>query len=308
VKVSVPATAARATTITVSGRVTATLPLAAGTSVTVTRTDGESPDGKPLDVKKLDAAGRFSFKDTPKAGGKVTYEISYARDATHISASGTGTVAVPKDAPGLTLSGNRKVYAYGRKITFTAKLGKAYKNRTVEIWADPAGTDQENRLIKKAVVSSKGTIKSILRLTRNTAVTAVYRGDTRTAAKTVKSSVSTKVRIAMAVSKYYKTKKIGSTKYYVFHKTKDPVFTTTMTAAKGRSQRFTLQYYYEGKWRSGGSHDFKLSSKGKSAISVIGTHQTNLKLRARSAYVKRTTGDNLNATTIGAWRYFIFTN
>lgn len=81
-----------------------------------------------------------------------------------------------------------------------------------------------------------------------------------------------------------------------------------MTAAPGRSQLFTLQYYYEGKWRNSGSQYFLLSSKGKSAISVIGTHQTNLKLRARSAYVKGTSGDKLNATTIGAWRYFIFTN
>ncbi|HST85278.1 MAG TPA: hypothetical protein VLL08_26295 [Kineosporiaceae bacterium] len=306
--VSVPATSARATTITVTGSLTASLPLPAGTDVTVTRTDGESPDGTSLGVKKIDAKGGLSFTDKPAAGGKITYGLSYAGDATHLSATASGSVKVSKDATKLTLDGNGKVHAYHAKVTFTAKLGKVYTNRTVEIWADPAGKDQKNRLIKKDEVSSKGTIKATLKLTRNTAVTAVYRGDTRTAAKTVKSSVSTKVRIAMAVSKHYKTTKIGSTKYYVFHETKDPLFTTTMTAAKDRSQRFTFEYYYEGRWESSGSEYFKLSSKGKSAVSVVGTHQTNLKLRVRSAYVYGTSGDKLNATTIGTWRYFIFTD
>ena len=306
--VSVPATAARAKSITVSGSLTASLPLAAGTGVTVTRTDAESPNGKSLGVKTIDAAGRLSFTDTPAAGGKLTYRLSYAGDATHLSASAVGVVTVPGDVSGLTLNNNGKVYAYGTKVTFTAKISKAYTNRTVEIWADPYGSDQTNRLIKKAVVSSNGTITATLTLTRNTGVTAVYRGDTRTAAKSVKSTVYAKVHIAMAVSKHYKTKKIGSTKYYVFHKKTNPIFTTTMTAATGRSQLFTLEYYYNGKWRSGGSQYFKLSSKGKSAITVTGTHETNLKMRVRSAYKNGASGDKLNASTTGAWVYFIFTS
>lgn len=306
--VSVPATAGRAKTITVSGSLISSLPLVAGTGVTVTRTDAESPTGKSLGVKTINATGRFSFTDTPAAGGKLTYRLGYAGDATHLSASAVGVVTVPSDASGLTLNGNGKTYAYGTKVTFTAKLGKAYTNRTVEIWADPNGADQRNRLIKKAVVSSKGTITAALTLTRNTSVTAVYRGDTRTAARSVKSAVYTKVRIAMAVSKHYKSKKIGKTTYYVFHKKKNPVFTVTMTAAPGRSQRFALEYYYKGKWRSNGSQDFKLSSKGKSQITVVGPHEKNLKMRVRSAYIKGTSGDSLNATTIGAWRYFIFTS
>jgi sugar lactone lactonase YvrE len=306
--VSVPATAGRAKAVTVSGSLTASLPLPAGTGVTVTRIDGESPNGKRLGVKTIDAAGRFSFADTPSAGGKLTYRVDYVGDATHLSASAAGVVTVPSDASGLTLDDNGKVYAYGTKVTFTAKISKAYTNRTVEIWSDPYGSDQANRLIKKAVVSSRGTITATLTLTRNGAVTAVYRGDTRTAAKTAKSTVYAKVRIATAVSKSYRTKKIGSTKYYVFHRTTNPIFTTTMTAAAGRSQLFTLQYYYKGKWRADGSEYFKLSGQGKSAITVDGTHQTNLKMRVRSAYVKTGSGDILNASTIGSWAYFIFTS
>ena len=92
-------------------------------------------------MKKTDAKGRLSFSDRPAAGGKLTYKLSYAGDATHLSAAGSGVVTVPRDASKLTLNGNGTVHAYGTKVTFTAKLGKTDKNRTVEIWADPYGLD-----------------------------------------------------------------------------------------------------------------------------------------------------------------------
>ena len=36
-------------------------------------------------------------------------------------------------------------------------------------------------------------------------------------------------------------------------------------------------------------------------------HETGLRLRIRPSYVKGTSGDSLNATTIGGWQYLIFT-
>jgi len=306
--VSAPATAARAKTVAVSGTLTATLPLAAGTPVAVTRIDAESPGGKDLGTQTIDAAGKFSFTDTPAAAGKITYRVAYAGDSTHLSATGSGTVSVPSDASGLTIDHNGAVYAYATKVTFTAHLGKAYQNKTVEIWSDPAGSDRPNALVKKAVVNSKGNVAVALSLTRNTTVSALYRGDTRTAAKTVRSTVYAKVKISLVVSKHYKTKKIGSTSYYVFHKKKNPLFTTTMTAAKGRAQQLSIQFYYKGKWRTGASEYFLLSGAGKSAITLAGTHQTNLRMRVRSSYVYNSSGDRLNYTTVGSWRYFIFTS
>jgi hypothetical protein len=107
--VKVPAKAARAKKIIVSGSLAATsLPLAANAVVTLTRTDRESPNGKSLGKKKVDAKGRFSFTDTPAAGGKLTYRVRYAGDATHTSVSASGVVKVPVDASRLTLNGNGK--------------------------------------------------------------------------------------------------------------------------------------------------------------------------------------------------------
>jgi hypothetical protein len=306
--VSAPATAARAKAVTVSGTLTASLPLAAGTPVTVTRIDPESPGGRALATRTIDANGKFSFVDTPASAGKITYRVAYAGDGTHLSATGSDTVTVPNDASGLTLDHNGAVYAYGARVTFTAHLGRAYQNKVVEIWSDPAGTDKPGVKLNKAVVDSKGNVSAPVTLTRNTVVSAIYRGDTRTAAKTVKSTAYTKVKVSLAVAKHYKTRKIGSTSYFVFHKKKNPVFTTTMTAAKGRSQQLAMEYYYKGRWRSAAKESFPLSSAGRSAITLTGAHEVNLRMRIRSSYLKGTSGDSLNYTTVGAWRYFIFTS
>jgi hypothetical protein len=305
--VTAPATAKRAKPLTVSGTLTATLPLPVGTPLTVTRTDLESPKGKSLGTKKLAAKNQFSFADTPPAGGKVTYKVSYAGDATHIPASGSDSVTVAKDSTTLTLDRNGKTYSYGKKVSFNAHLGKTYKNRVVEIWADPYGADKPKKLVKKGKVNSKGNLPTTLTLTRNVTVTAIFTGDSRSGSRTVKSTAYANVKVSTAISRHYKTGKIGSTKYHYVHKRTDPLFTTTMTAYKDRYQRLTLEVYYQGKWYSGGSQYFELDAKGKSKIWLEGPHETGLRMRMRSSYVKGSAGDSLNATTHGAWKYFIFT-
>ncbi len=306
--VSVPTKAGRAKPVTVSGRMTSSVPLTAGTGVTVTRIDDESPKGTSLGLKKIDSTGRFSFIDHPKSGGKITYRASFAGDATHAAVSVSDSVTASRDKTTLTLSNNKKVYTYGKKVSFTAKLGKGYSNRIVEIWADPTGADRKNRLVKRAKVNSKGELRQTVPLTRNAVITAVYSGDSRTLPNKAKVTVYTKVRISTSVSGHYKTKKIGSTKYYVIRKSKDPVFSTSMTAAPSRKQHFVLEYYLQGSWYDAGDQYFELSGNGKSAITLIGTHETNLRMRTRSEYVRHASGDNLNVTTMGPWRNFIFTN
>jgi hypothetical protein len=305
--VKAPATAKRAKALTVSGTLTATLPLPVGTPLTVTRTDLESPKGKALRPTTLGAKNAFSFSDTPPSGGKVTYRVSFAGDATHLAASGSDTVVVERAAAKIKINNNGKVYPYGKKVSFVANLGKTYKNRVVEIWADPYGADKPRKLLKRGKVNSKGNLAAGAALTRNTTVTAVYAGDARTAPRSARSTVYAQVKVSTSVAKHYRTGKIGSTKYHYFHKRKNPVFTTTMTAAKGRAQVFELEFYFEGAWRPGGSDVFPLSSKGKSAVELIGPHVTGERMRMRSSYEKGNSGDSLNATTRGAWKYFTFT-
>ncbi|MGY0060158.1 Ig-like domain repeat protein [Streptomyces sp. LZ34] len=306
--VTAPAQATRARPLTVSGKLTASLPLPAGTPLTVTRTDLESPQGKSLGTKKLGARGAFSFSDTPPAGGKVTYKVSYAGDATHTATSASASVGVSRATPALTVNRNGKVYPYGADVSFTAHLGTTYTNRTVEIWADPYGSDKPKKLVKKGRVNSSGNLSVTVDMTRDTIVTAVFAGDARYAGRTVKSTAYAKVKISTSVSRHYKTGKIGSKTYYYFHKRTNPIFTTTMSYYPGRSQRFALEVYSSGSWYETGYDYFRLGAGGKSAVELTGARDTGVRARIRSSYVNGSSGDNVNSTTHGAWKYFTFTS
>jgi hypothetical protein len=306
-KVAAPATSERAKKLTVTGKLTARKPLAAGTALKVTRTDVDSPKGKALPAVRTKADGSFSLTDTPPAGGKVTYKVSYAGDATHAPASGSDAVAVSRRTAVLSLNNNGKVYAYGKKVTFTAHLGTTYKNRTVSLYTDPFGTDKPKKLLRTAKVNSKGNLSATVTLTRDTTVSAVFTGDARYASKTVKSTGYARVKVSTAVSKHYKTGRIGSTTYYYFHKKTDPVFTTTMNYYKGRKQRFQLQVYYQGAWRDSGSQYFALGTSGKSSVHLEAPGESGIRARMRSSYVNGSSGDTINSTTHGSWKYFTFT-
>ncbi|MGW3244742.1 YncE family protein [Streptomyces sp. NPDC001070] len=306
-KVSAPTTSERAKELTVTGKLTSKTLLAAGTGLKVTRTDIESPNGRALPAVTTKADGSFSFTDTPTVGGKVTYKVSYAGDATHAPASGSDAVEVSRKATSLSLNNNGKVYSYGKDVVFTAHLGTTYKSRTVAIYADPFGTDKPKKLLKTAEVNSKGNVSATVDMTRDTTVTAVFAGDARSASKTVKSTAYARAKVSTTVSKHYKTGKIGSTTYYYFHKNTDPVFTTTMNYYAGRKQRFQLQVYYQGSWYDAGTQYFALGTNGKSAVRLEAAGESGIRARMRSSYINGSSGDNVNSTTHGAWKYFIFT-
>ncbi|KUN81589.1 hypothetical protein [Streptomyces griseoruber] len=306
--VNAPSSATRAKKLTVTGRISATVPLPAGVKLSVTRTDLDSPSGKALAAVTVKADGTYSFTDTPPAGGTVTYKVTYAGDAEHIAVSASDKVAVSRAATSLSLNNNGKLYNYGADVKFTAHLGSTYKNRTVEIWADPFGSDKPKKLIKKGKVNSSGNIAAWVDMTRDTTVTAVFTGDSRYQPKTVKATAYARVKVSTAVSKHYRTAKIGSTSYYWFHKNTDPLLTTTMTYYPGRQQRFDLQVYYQGSWYSTDSEWFPVGANGKSAVSLGAPGESGIRARMRSVYVNGSSGDSVNSTTYGAWKYLYFSN
>ncbi|MBV2354757.1 Ig-like domain repeat protein [Streptomyces sp. J2-1] len=306
--VSAPAKADRAKKLTVTGRLTSKTVPPAGSALTVTRTDIGAPSGKALPAVRTKADGTFSFTDTPPSGGKVTYKVAYAGDAGHTAASGSDAVDVSRRATTLSLNNNGKLYTYGKRVTFTAHLGSTYKNRTVALYADPYGGDKPKKLLKSAKVNSHGDVSAAVDMTRDTAVIAVFSGDAQNAPRTVQVTAYAQVKITTAVSKHYKTGRIGSTTYYYFHKKTDPVFTTTMTYYKGRRQSFDLQVYYQGSWYDSGSEYFALGSDGRSAVRLEAPGESGIRARMRSSYYNVTSGDNVNSTTHGAWKYVYFTN
>ncbi|MEV6022820.1 Ig-like domain repeat protein [Streptomyces sp. NPDC052036] len=305
---TVPVTAPRAKSLTLTGKLmsdTAAFPV--GTKVSVTRTDDESRSGKALGTATVGADGSYSFADTPPAGGKVTYTVTYAGDTYHAGATTRSTVNVTRTATTVTLTGNGKVYAYNSPVKFTAHLGTTYKNRTVGIYADPYGADKPEKLVKSGTVDSSGNLSVTLNLTRDTKVSAKFTGDTRYAPATATSTVGAQVGVSSALSGYYTSKTAWSETYRYFHQSKDPVYTTTMTAYPGRKYKVEVQRYDRGAWRATHSSYLELGSGGKDTLELTGTPPTGVRFRIRSSYVDTTSGDNVNSTTYGTWKYFIFT-
>ncbi|MEU9134756.1 Ig-like domain repeat protein [Streptomyces sp. NPDC048404] len=310
VTVSAPATATRAKSLTVTGKVANAAALPAGTGLTVKRTDLESPSGKTLAPVKTKADGTFSFTDTPPAGGDVKYTVSYAGDTTRAAASGSDTVAVSRTATTLSLNNNGTVYSYDKDVTFTAHLGTTYKNRTVEIWANPYGSDKPNVLVKKATVNSSGNVSAVVDMKRDTTVTAVFAGDARNAPKSVKVTAYAKVSVSTSLAKHYKTGKLSanSSTYYWYRKNTGPLFTTAMTAHSGRHYRLDIDVYLRGQWHRGYEEYFELGANGKSVIDLGASDEAGLRVRVRSAYINDSSGDDVNSTTYSSWKYIYFTN
>ncbi|GAA2242497.1 hypothetical protein GCM10010232_31900 [Streptomyces amakusaensis] len=305
--VDAPAKASRATELTVTGTLTAGVPLPAGAEVSVTRTDAESPKGVPVGNAKVGANGSFSFRDTPKSGGPVTYRVSYAGGPAHHAASASDTVEVSRWTPGLSVTQSKKVYAYGSTVEFTARLGRTHKNRTLKLYADPAGPDRPRKLLVSGRVNADGELSATTRLTRDTVVTAVYDGDSRSAPRTAGTGVGTQVKVATATSGHDRTGKLDGVTYHYFKRSKDPLFTTAMTAHKDRAQRLSLELNRKGKWLDLSAEDFLLDTAGVSKVTLEGPHKAGDRMRVRSSYLKDESGDSLNTTTHGAWTYFTFT-
>ncbi|MFJ5213250.1 Ig-like domain repeat protein, partial [Streptomyces sp. NPDC088354] len=306
VTVTAPTSAKRSTKITVKGKLTSSASFPSGTKVTVTRTDLTYPKGKSLGTKTVASNGTFSFTDTPTTGGTVTYTAQYKGDATHNAAVGKDSVAVSRLATSVSIKTNHSTYSYGATATVTGHLGKTGKSRVVSIYAQPAGGTK--KLVKTAKVNSAGDLKVTYKLSRNTTFWASFGGDFSYAPKSVSRAVGTQVKLTTSVSRHYKTGKIGSTNYYWFHKNAAPLFTTTMTYATNRKERFELQVYYQGHWYGTDSEYFRIGTAGKALVELPGPGESGIRARVRVSYIKGSSGDSLNTTTYGDWKYLNFTN
>ncbi|GAA2636719.1 YncE family protein [Paractinoplanes durhamensis] len=291
------------TPFTLTGTATA---LPADVTLTVTRTSSDVPAGTVIATVVPDATGAFSFTDTLAAEGAATYTVRYAGTGNWDSLSADLQIWAYKQSTVLSLSGNGTGYAYGTTVTFTAWLRKWDTGRVVEIWADPAGSDQPKRLLKKGAVDSAGKLSVSLRLTRNTTLTANYAGDATYGAAVATSGVYTRVAASTKITKHFKTKKIGSQTYYVVRTTKDPYFTTSMTPYPGRFYRLVVEKYSGGKWKPFKNALLSLDSKGTSVAWITGYYPAGQKFRVRAEYGVTANTDKINAKTYGGWKYYTY--
>ncbi|WP_435969231.1 Ig-like domain repeat protein [Streptomyces sp. Qhu_M48] len=303
VTVKAPAGAPINKPLTVSGSVASTLRLPSGTPLTVTRYDAENPGGKALGTRSMAANGTFSFPDTPAAAGKVSYRVAYQGDAKHAYSTGTAAVQVAPFSTYLKLDQNRRTVDYGTHVTYTASLGWSYRNRVVEIWADPYGSEPK-RLLKRGTVNSAGKLSVTTRMTRDTWVTADFAGDTRSGRAHVGSTVYTRAGLTTSLSRHYKWSKIGTIWYQTYHQTGDVLVTAWNNPYPGRTTKYEVQVWYAGAWRTGSEDYVRLNSGGMAYVLFDGAGAAGVRARVRTAYVDGVSGDNVNTTIHGAWKYF----
>ncbi|GAA4921502.1 YncE family protein [Actinoplanes utahensis] len=299
-----PATAARAKSLLITGSLKSTVALPAGTPVTVSRVDVESPKGKVIATRTTNADGVLWFNDVPPAGGRVYYKVGYAGDAKHAPVVAWKTVDVSRATPGLTINNNGKVYGYGSTATFTAKLTTAYKNRVVEFWADPYGTDQGRRLLKRVTVTNAGLATVSLKVARNTAVQVVFAGDARFAGRAATSVVYTRVPVTTTLTKHYKTANIGGVSYKHYKKNVQPLVTAAMPWYPNRAAYLRADFWYQGRWEAWGDIMVNLNSAGKAQVNMETMDWAGYKFRVRAAYRTNESGDNINYTSYSPYQYF----
>ncbi|GAA0440200.1 hypothetical protein Aca07nite_47890 [Actinoplanes capillaceus] len=286
---------------------TGNIPVPTGSSVTVTRTDMNSPSGISLGTLTTDANGMVSLTAAPPVGGEVIYAFAYAGDDQFTPATGSWNFDIARSTADLELSRYATIDTYGTTVNLTATLGPTYTNRVVEIWSDPAGSDQANRLVKRASANSAGQITAAVKLTRNTVVTARFAGDGRYEAATARATLYTKVSAGTKLTRHYRTKKIGSKTYQVLRKAKNPLVTQTMTPYPGRKVRTIYQIWQNGKWVHWSGRYTKLSATGKASFSFVTVNKVGKRFRVRAEYLPGNSGDSVNYSTVGAWKYFTYT-
>ncbi|WP_042454270.1 YncE family protein [Streptacidiphilus jiangxiensis] len=115
-----------AQTVTLTGTLTSTAPIAAGTVVHVTRTGTSrtSTTPTPLPDVAIGSDGSFTIADATTAEDAYTYTVSYGGDAGHRTATATAQVMVARPASNMQLTypatSNR-----GAPLTVTGQLGNA---------------------------------------------------------------------------------------------------------------------------------------------------------------------------------------
>jgi hypothetical protein len=122
---------------------------------------------------KTVAGGGFTAYDTPPAGNYL-YLASYSSN-TYAPAVHQCLVHVLMAKPSLTLKTSAASVKPGTTVTVTATLAAPHANRTLVIYAQPAGGAK--KVIKHATVNSKGALAVAYKVTKNTTFTVTFSGD-----------------------------------------------------------------------------------------------------------------------------------
>ncbi len=275
-------------------------PPPAGTAITVTRSVSGGPDQTFSLTPAAD--GSFTFTDDPPAPGEYTYTFSYSGDANTVPAATTQSVDFTLDPAPLTLTTGATYYTYQPTVTVTAHLGTTASNRTVSIYAQPAGGSKT--LLKTGTVDASGNLAVSYTAPHNTTFSAVFSGDQDYAPATVTQDVYVRAKVSESISGYYGKTSIGGTTYRLYHHTALLKASATVTPSQsGQCVQFEVQEYYQGAWQANVTTGCKSLSSTSKASASFGLTQADLgyHYRIRADFL----GDLANASNSSAWQYLI---
>ena len=275
-----------------------------GSAITITRTKPGTP-AKRFTVTTTGTGG-FSITDTLTQLGTYTYTGKYAGSATSAPSTSVRAVTVQLRLPAIRLSTSANSTGYEGTVRLTAHLGTTYTNRTLSVYAQTVGT-RAMKLLKRGRVDAHGNLTVSYTAAHSTLFTASFSGDARYSAAAATRTVGVSVKVAMANSGYFSTKKIAGVTYRVYHHTGDLGANVTVTPDKS-GQCVNLQVQ---QWDPKGKAWFANATIGCFALNKSSELSTGLTLlqaagaqyRVRADYA-RGGGDVTNLNTDGSWFYF----
>ena len=206
---------------------------------------------------------------------------------------------VPTD---LTLTSTATTIPYNGSFTVTAHLGFTDSSGAYSVYQTIAG--QPRRLDWSCPCGLTGSfITGGSSWKINETLTAVYAGNALYEPRTVTLSIKVGVKVAAALTGYYKSAEVSGIDYRVYHHTATLKDAVTVTPGKrGECAQLQVQEYSKGAWRPGITT--KCGTLNKSSKVIIAVKPTALgRFRIRANFVRAKT-DTANVSTAGSWLYY----
>jgi len=273
----------------------------ANAAITITRT---GPGGTETLTATTNASGFFGRDDVPTISGTYTYTARYAGSPSIAPAVATAHLTVKK-VPPLSISVTPKTATYPAVMHVSIHLGTTDSDRTVSVYAKPAGAAKLT-LLKTGTVNSAGNLTLSYAAAHTTTFSVRFTGDFSYAPRTVTAGASVAAAVSTKISGYYAGERIAAVTYHLYHHTAQLSAAVAVAPNKhGECVKLEVQEFSKGQWRA--SHvtgcaklGTKSTAGARLALSgdALGAHY-----RLRADYLHGTDLTNLSAES--AWQYFI---
>jgi hypothetical protein len=274
----------------------------AGVKLSVTRTAAGTT--KKVFTVRTAAGGSFTITDRPTVISKYTYAVAFGGNIVTSKTAASVIVPVAKGVPDLSITAGATQVSYLTTLHVTAHLGATYSNRSIAIYARPAGS-KSAALLKSGRVNSAGVMTVGYTGRWNTTFSVKFTGDARYAARAVATSVGVRAAVTMKVSGSYASTTSGGIRYLLFHRSGRLDFSVTVTPNKSRQcAEVEAEEYFNGGWHfntTTGCAALDLSSR-VSGYFTLSNADLGYPFRIQAQY-QSSDKSNLSSTT--TWLYFM---